>query len=202
MNPGDPTSSLTDAYAGRLEALAAPRWKRWLNVQAPYRWNLRRLKPGLLLDVGCGIGRNLKHVGGHGVGVDPNEACVAQARAEGLAVFTPAAFAASDNARAGRFDSLLIAHVLEHIGQDDGAALIASYLPYVRPGGQVVLITPQEAGYASDATHVEFIDADALARIVRSLGLDLVRSYAFPLPRLFGKLFRHNEFVVVARAPG
>ena len=194
-------SSLTDAYADRLKALGAPRWKRWLNVQAPYRWNLRRLRPGFTLDVGCGIGRNLRHLDGQGVGVDPNLACIAEARQAGLQAFTPEAFERSEYATAHRFDSLLIAHVFEHVEATDRVALLARYLPYVRPGGQVILITPQEAGFASDRTHVEFVDARSLRRLLDEAGLEPARSYSFPLPRLFGRLFLHNEFVVTGRAP-
>ena len=77
--------------------------------------------------------------------------------------------------------------------------LVASYLAYVRPGGRAVFITPQEAGYRSDETHVEFTDLDALADIARASGLDVERRYSFPLPRPFGRVFRHNEFVLVGR---
>ena len=64
------SESLTDAYADRLKARLVW-WKRALDVQAPYRWNLRRLKPGFMLDVGCGLGRNLELVLGVCVVVDP-----------------------------------------------------------------------------------------------------------------------------------
>jgi len=42
-------------------------------VQAPYRRNLRRLVGDrAVLDVGCGIGRNLANLGPGSVGVDHN----------------------------------------------------------------------------------------------------------------------------------
>ena len=47
-------------------------WKKLLDVQAPYRWNLQRLKLGLTLEIGCGIGRNLMHLKGQGIGIDHN----------------------------------------------------------------------------------------------------------------------------------
>lgn len=31
-------------------------WKRLVNVQAPYRWNLQQLRPGYTLEIGLGIG--------------------------------------------------------------------------------------------------------------------------------------------------
>ncbi len=45
------------AYTTRLDELGGAAWKRYLDVQAPYRWNLSRLNLGFTLDVGCGIGR-------------------------------------------------------------------------------------------------------------------------------------------------
>src|SRR5437868_14699975 len=82
-------------------------WKRMLDVQRPYRAHLRRLKLGLVLDVGCGIGRNLGHLAGQGIGVDPNVDAIATCKARGLTAFTPEELASSEYAQPGRFDSLL-----------------------------------------------------------------------------------------------
>src|SRR5438477_5904865 len=107
-----PASTRGADYADRLVSLQQVWWKRLLPVQAPYRWNLRRLKLGSTLDVGCGIGRNLIHLGGDGVGIDHNPSSVAVARAAGLRAFTPEEFLASPFAAPRSFDSLLVAHVL------------------------------------------------------------------------------------------
>ena len=176
-------------------------WKRWLDVQAPYRWNLRRLGLGFTLDLGCGTGRNLAHLGGNGVGVDHNEHSVAAARARGLEAFTSEDFAASTYAQPGRFDALLVAHVLEHMRLEEAIALVGVHLAYVRAGGRVVLITPQEAGFASDPTHVAFTGFAELERVLAAHGLALERRYSFPFPRFVGRIFRHNEFVAVGRKP-
>ena len=190
-------------YTSRLSRLESVWWKRWLDVQRPYRWNLRRLGLGFVLDVGCGTGRNLVNLGGRGagIGVDHNPASIAAARARVLDAFLPDEFRASRHAAGKQFDALLLAHVLEHMPRGEATALVASYLSYVKPRGQVVLITPQEAGYRSDETHVEFTDLDALAEIAGATGLEITRRYSFPLPRPCGKLFTHNEFVLVARVP-
>jgi hypothetical protein len=61
-----------------------------------------------------------------------------------------------------------------------------------------VLICPQERGYLSDSTYVEFTGLDGLADVVRQLGLTVRWRMSFSLPGFAGKLFTHNEFVVVA----
>lgn len=190
------------AYARRLRQRESRWWKRLLDVQAPYRWNLRRLRPGFVLDVGCGTGRNLVHLDGRGVGVDHNPVCVEMARERGLEAFTSEAFASSEFARAGRFDSLLLGHVAEHMTPGEAAELLRRFLPRIRPGGMVILITPQEAGFRSDPTHVQFVDFAALDRLGRELGIDRVRAYSFPFPRLLGRVFKYNEFVWIGRTRG
>jgi SAM-dependent methyltransferase len=184
-------------YTERLVALEGARWKRWLDVQAPYRWNLRRLALGRTLEVGCGIGRNLAHLPAGSVGVDPNAHSVAVALSRGCDARTPDAFRAAHEPAC--FDALLVAHVLEHLARDEAHALVAEYLPYVRAGGRVVLITPQEAGFRSDPTHRTFFDGPALAALLEGLGCAVLRSYSFPFPRPVGRVFPHNEFVVVGR---
>jgi SAM-dependent methyltransferase len=200
-SPADVSSTQEDAYADRLVGLQSVWWKRILPVQAPYRWNLRRLHLGFVLDIGCGVGRNLQNLGGRAVGVDHNARSVEFARQAGYTAFTAAEFPASEYARSDTFDSLLLAHVLEHMSEADAIALVREYLPFVRDGGRVVFITPQERGYRSDPSHVEFMDDARLAEIAAALHLPVRRRYSFPFPRAFGKLFVYNEFVVVADVP-
>jgi 2-polyprenyl-3-methyl-5-hydroxy-6-metoxy-1,4-benzoquinol methylase len=196
--PGDTQS---DAYTRRLETLGDAGWKRFFDVQAPYRRNIRRLDLGFTLDVGCGIGRNLLHLDRQGVGVDHNAESVAVAKQRGCTAFTSEAFARSEHARPSCFDSMLVAHVVEHMSLDQACELVAHHLDFVRAGGKVVLIAPQEAGYRSDETHVEFMDFEKLESILVRVGVVHERSYSFPFPRAVGRVFPHNEFVVVGRRP-
>ncbi|MBW2269105.1 MAG: class I SAM-dependent methyltransferase [Deltaproteobacteria bacterium] len=188
-------------YAERLETLSGAGWKRWLDVQAPYRWNVRRLALGYTLDVGCGIGRNLVHLGRNGVGIDHNARAIEVARERGCTAFTPEAFAGSDFARDAAFDALLCAHVVEHMHHDEAVALLGEYVRFVRPRGQVALMAPQEAGFRSDPTHVEYMDLARLRQLLDAHGLVCERAYSFPFPRSVGRFFPHNEFVVVGRRP-
>lgn len=185
-------------YAARLAGLQEARWKRVLDVQAPYRWFLRRLRLGRTLDVGCGVGRNLENLGGRAVGVDHNADAVRACRARGFEAYTVDEFAASPAAHPASYDALLFAHVLEHMHRAAAVGLVQEYLPYLRRSGRLVCITPQERGHASDATHVEFMDFDALREVVTACGATVDRTRSFPFPRIAGRWFTYNEFVVVA----
>lgn len=190
------------AYTDRLVRLEAPWWKRVLDVQAPYRWNVRRLFGDReVLDIGCGIGRNLGHLAPRGVGVDHNEHSVGLCRERGLTAFTSDEFAGTEYAQPGRFGGLLAAHLIEHLPRAEAVRILAGYLDYLAPGGLAVFICPQERGYTTDSTHVEFTDFDGLADVAGQLGLTVTRRLSFPLPRAAGKVFPYNEFVLVARKP-
>ncbi len=173
-----------------------------LPTRALHRWHLRRLRLGRTLDLGCGVGRNLRHCGPGSIGVDRDEASVRAARAGGLEAYTAAEFEADPElGRPGAFDSMLVAHVLEHLDPETCRALLASYLPSVRSGGRVVLITPQPAGYRSDPTHVRFVDLPTLREHAGQAGLRIGRGYSFPLPEAAGRVFRDNEYVLVGIVP-
>jgi SAM-dependent methyltransferase len=220
-------------YTQRLGRLGGAWWKHAIGAQAPYRWHIRRLDLGRTLDVGCGLGRNLLHLDGNGVGVDTNPTSVRLCRDRGLSAYTVEEFfgrtaghggtgsggraegvraigsggraegiaGTGCMAAAGAFDSLLLAHVLEHMGADAWSGLLRAYLPFVRPGGRVVVITPQERGFAADPTHVRFVDFADVRSLADACGLVVHRQYSFPFPRPTGRLFPYNEFVTVATIP-
>lgn len=188
-----------EEYTRRLERSDASWWKRVLDVQAPYRRHIRRIVEYPVLDVGCGIGRNLMHLDGRGVGIDTNEHSVEVARQRGLVAHSVADFPDSDDAEHGRYGTLLFAHVLEHMSLQEAVLLVDQYLPFAAPGGMVVVIVPQEAGFASDPTHVSFVDTDELAHVAEANALATESVYSFPFPRWAGRLFRHNETVAIMK---
>jgi len=195
-----PTTRGVD-YTERLQRKTGAGWKRLLNVQAPYRWNVRRLKLGFTLDVGCGIGRNLSHLDGNGVGVDHNATSIEACRAAGLTAYVTEEFYKSEYAKPDRFDSLLSAHVVEHVTAEQAVEIFTPYLPFVKSGGAVVFITPQERGFRSDATHIRFSGFPEVKQLCDELGLAVRRQYSFPFPRFAGKIFTYNEFITVAGKP-
>lgn len=195
---GDGSQTADPGYEQRLRRLEGAWWKRALDVQRPYRWNLRRLDLGRVLDVGCGIGRNLVHLQPGSVGVDHNADSVATATARGVTALTTEEFWSSALSRPGSFDSLLLAHLVEHVDEEVADRIVQEYLPCLRTGGQVVFITPQERGYRSDPTHVRFVDIETLRRHASAARLRVRKAYSFPFPRVAGKVFTYNEFVLVA----
>ena len=192
-------STSNAAYSQRLQRLSVRggRLRKVIDPQIPYRWNLRRMQPGFVLDIGCGIGRNLAHLNGHGVGVDHNPTSVAACVSAGLTAFSPDDFEQSRYAASDTFDTVLLAHVIEHMTEAEAHDLISTYLAYLRPGGRVILITPQERGQASDSTHVRFVDRAAVHGLAGQLGLGVVALRSFPLPRVAGRVFTYNETVAV-----
>ena len=195
-------STDTPDYAEWLRRRQTLWWKRLLHVQAPYHWNLRRQGLGRTLDVGCGIGRNLSVLPPGSIGVDHNTEAVALARSMGHEAYTVSQFMDGELAVLGAFDGMLVSHVVEHMEREQALTLIRDYLPFLRPGGRVFLVCPQERGFASDPTHIWFAQDFDLEGLVGTLGLELERSFSFPFPRRVGKLFIYNEFGVIARVPG
>jgi len=187
------------SYTSRLRRLSGVSWKQRLDVQAPYRWNLRRLLGDRrVLDVGCGIGRNLAALDKGSVGVDHNQHSVRHCRALGLEAYTSEEFRAAD---LGQFQGMLLAHVIEHLPPGGEPDVLREYLPHLAPLSTVVLICPQERGFATDATHTTFFDIARLSDLCREVGLEVTRTHSFPFPRVVGKVFPYNEFVVAARLP-
>lgn len=203
QRPDHPSADTrSDAYADRLRDLSGARWKQVLDVQRPYRWNLRRQGLGRTLDVGCGIGRNLVNLSPGSVGVDHNAESVAECRLRGLEAYTSEEWLAGVGpAVPGSFEGMLVAHVLEHIEPEHWEGILTSYLPYLEPGGTVMMICPQEKGYTTDSTHVHFTDGAQMADLAGRLGLVVEKNFSFPFPRAAGRVFAYNEFCLVARKP-
>jgi 2-polyprenyl-3-methyl-5-hydroxy-6-metoxy-1,4-benzoquinol methylase len=132
---------------------------------------------------------------GNGVGIDHNATSVEICRSRGLEAYTPEEF---QSLNPGKFDSILLSHVLEHTTIDEGRELLTSYLPFLKDGGKVLLITPQRAGQKSDPTHVRFLDREGLRRQLVDLGGRNVKTKTFPFPEVVGRIFRHNESQAIA----
>jgi hypothetical protein len=185
-------------YTDILMVRSGAGWKKALDVQRPYRWNIGRLDLGKTLDIGCGIGRNLGNLSPESIGVDHNEYSVEVAIAAGYNAVTVDEFKRyKTRFKREGFSSMLLAHVLEHMTTEQGIEIIKEYLPFVKD--KVVIICPQEKGFTTDDTHVNFLRHKDIEDILKACGLEIERSYSFPFPSVVGKVFTYNETVVVGR---
>lgn len=187
-------------YTERLENLEGSLLKRILTPINPYRWNIRRLCPGRVLDVGCGIGRNLRYLKrDDALGVDHNLASVQRVQLLGYKALTVHDFDEQMQSHLENFDSILISHVLEHLEAKEAAQMVLHYLPALKHGGKVIAICPQQRGYKSDRTHKTYFSIKDMEKLFSDLSLVREKTKSFPFPKLFGKFYIYNENIVVYR---
>ncbi|MCF3147226.1 class I SAM-dependent methyltransferase [Streptomyces platensis] len=200
--PAPPAGTAPSASTARLPVERGRRGPaRLLPARSPYRSQLRRIGAGRVLEIGCGTGDTLADCAPGSVGVDHDPRSVAHCRERGLTAYTADTFLASPHARPGAFDALLTARVLEHLDDEQVEDLLRAYVPYVRHGGGVLLITAQEAGHRAGPAPVRFTDFPLLRAFAESAGLTVRRTYSHPLPRPAGMLLRANAFVLLAQVP-
>ena len=193
-------STQSEAYTNRLTALSGRFISRLVGGQ-PYRWKIRRIANGNVLEVGCGIGRNLNFLGSRAVGVDHNLMSIKVCRERGFTAYTPDEFLALPDTANRKFDTLLFSHVIEHLTFADARALLHTYVKHLSPGGKLIMICPQKRGFASDSTHVTYFDLDTLAQLAASIHCSELSRKSFPFPAVFGRWFTYNEWVHISISP-
>jgi SAM-dependent methyltransferase len=197
--PGEGGLSTADEeYALRLQFLSRQRYKKILRSVNPYRLHIRKICVGRVLDIGCGIGRNLGYLSRpDALGIDHNTVAITLAQAAGFTTLTPTQYELEQEKYMESFDTLLISHVLEHLTESESISLLSSYLPAVKTGGRVIVICPQERGQASDPTHRTFLDHEAISLLFDTSGVSQIKHGSFPFPSWFGRFYVYNETVVM-----
>lgn len=199
---GGDSNTRSGSYTEYLVSLQTGRIKSLLGPINPYRHNIRRLCVGRVLDVGCGIGRNLGYLDRpDAMGVDHNPNSVAFARNLGHDAIETPEFLGRFGEFERSFDTILLSHVLEHLTLDDAVELVRAYLPALSPGGRVVAVCPQERGFASEKSHINYLAENDLRQLGELVGLQMTNYMSFPLPRIFGKMWIFNEHIAVYSAP-
>jgi hypothetical protein len=126
---------------------------------------------GATIDYGCGAGQLLRLLPDGSVGFELNPVLIERLIKDGLVVYrSHGEMSDFDLAPlGGKFDSLVISHVLEHL-VDPAAALNRLMLACSRLGVQrIIAIVPGLKGYRSDDTHKTFIDRQYVESNFRNL---------------------------------
>lgn len=139
---------------------------------------------GQLLDVGCGSGQalqNMAELGWRVKGVDFDPQAVAIAQKKGLEVRVGNLTA--QGYPSGSFDAITMSHVIEHV--HDPLSLLRECRRILKPGGQLVIVTPNSRSWGHQKyavswmhldppRHLHIFNSQALCRLVEMAGFKLV----------------------------
>lgn len=180
----------------QLQHLLQPLGRPKLSVNQPYRWlvqfvrkprvgdgqipvtvaeryrSVAELCRGSVLELGCGPGHLAAAIAAHGcdvVGMDLNYAKVrdAQRRYPHVRFFQGDAARLDTGGR--RFDTVVIAEVLEHVSADVGANILSAGTRALRGGGRLIVSVPNEKSIPHP-NHVRTFDVQALRLLLRPFG--------------------------------
>lgn len=191
-------STTDEEYAEYLIKSQLKGWKNKLDVQRPYRNNLKKYNLGKTLDIGCGVGRNLSVLAEGSLGIDHNAFMIKYLKTKGLNALTTQEFK-KGKIHKKRFDSILIAHVIEHLANGESKKFIREYSKYLKKGGRILIICPQSKGFSKDSTHRVYQDFDSISKLIESTGFKVISRQSFPFPVFMGGSFGPNEFWVLGK---
>lgn len=144
---------------------------------------------GDLLEIGAGYGFLLEEARSSFqsvIGTEFSEAAASAARSRGLNVITGGVEAVPEDRQ---FDLIICAHVVEHVY--DPHAFVAILASHLRPGGHLVLGTPDMGSLWRRAMgrrwpsfkipeHVLYFDRRSLTKVMVTAGLDQVAGFPYP----------------------
>lgn len=155
----------------------------WLEGEyaSAFRWVPHDVR---VLDIGCGLGQTLAYHAVRGCdahGIDPDENLLRVAVAHGLNARV-GLFSAADYPAAS-FDYVTLDQVIEHSA--DPRALMTDVASVLRPGGTVVVATPNASGFGARLFgrrwinwhvpyHLQQFSRQSLTKLAADCGLDVV----------------------------
>lgn len=179
-------SRLYDRYVSTFKASALLDGEA---LRSHWRWCDFRIRPLLaglspdarILELGCGPGYLLEYLGRSGFnrayGVDISQEQVALAKQRGVDAEAADVFAALDAAR-GSLDAVLAIDLLEHFTKDEGLRLCDAIRSSLRPGGRVILRTPNGSALLAgpivygDMTHMAIYNESSLGQLLAVAGFE------------------------------
>jgi len=160
-------------------------WRAANGSARPSRW----ARNGLVLDVGCGPGydtREMQEMGARAIGIDNSGAGLRQAAGARLPLVraAPPAYPFA----AGRFDTVVMSQVLEHLPSP--AQALAGAHRVLRSGGRLLVLVPNRAsaqrsifGQSWSGWHLPYhlwhFDEAALITLVRRAGFRVRRARTY-----------------------
>jgi SAM-dependent methyltransferase len=172
-------------------------------IKGFYLRNMLRDVRGPTIDFGCGAGQLLARLPTGSAGLELNQYLIEELRKSGLTVLQAQADMNDfelRNFEPGRFSSLVIAHVMEHL-PDPAEALRVLLQACIRLHiERVVIVVPGQKGFSSDHTHKTFIDKRYVETNLPARVGDFVQSSIsyFPGPwEWIGRYFIFHEMKIV-----
>lgn len=133
----------------------------------------------LVCDAGCGDGAFLGLLREKGIvaeGIEPQADMARLCRERGFTCRDGTA-AETLTALPGRYDAVMLSHVIEHVDTAGARALLAGIRTALAPGGLLVIVTPNpeddnvmRRDFWDDPTHVRPYTLHALSELVREIG--------------------------------
>lgn len=127
-----------------------------------------KLLEGLTLDIGCCIGAFMSFRA-NTIGIDINPHCVKHCIEKGFEAYHYDSYPTHFDE--GKFDSIFLDYVLEHI--EDPSELITEMHRLLKVGGKAVIGVPTFAGFYCEADHKVFYDEEKLANTFKKFGFRL-----------------------------
>lgn len=163
-----------------------------------YERLVRRYFPsGPVLDFGCGMGHLLKRLSHDRVadGVEASEWAAAASRQN---CPHSKVYPSLDEILPVSYSGIVSIHVVEHINDDGLDAVMLQFKRILRPGGRILIVTPDATGWASrvkggnwlaltDPTHINLKGHAAWRTLFLAYGFDVLKEaadglYDFPYP--------------------
>ena len=179
-----------------------------------------------VLDIGCGRGEWLEVLAAAELvarGVDLNPLMIAECRARGLDVVQGDGLAHLRQLQSGALGALSAIHVIEHIGFNDLLALLDEARRVLRPGGLLVLETPNPenlvvgaCSFYYDPTHRQPLPPEPMRHVAAARGftkVEILRLHPATPPErtrtgsdawsagIDALLYGPQDYAIVARNP-